>query len=267
MKQPTKMYKKIIFNKNLPLKQRLKNLLAYWSKRRGARIGWNKRFKKVFDLNPELHKQVDKISEKNHKKYWGCFHTKINLNTIRVSGNISGVIDPNLVPEEVFVADIEPTLNYDGTIEFLANKSFYEKWFPEMIFPKCFFHNIDGQWYNQELNQISLSEVEKTITDIKYPVVLKPNIDSFGGEGVCFPASSNELSGLVSTQKNFVVQEKIDQDPFFKKFNAVGLNTIRVCLYRSVKNNEIHVINAALRMGVGGSLDNETAGGIVTLIH
>jgi len=76
MKQPTKMYKKIIFNKNLPLKQRLKNLITYWSKRRGARIGWNNRFKKVFGFNPELRKQVDKISEKNHKKYWGGFSNK-----------------------------------------------------------------------------------------------------------------------------------------------------------------------------------------------
>ena len=261
------MFIKILLNKELPVKNRVKNFFAYLSKRRGAKYGWDKRFKKVFELHPEYKKPITKEIEEIHKKAWSFFSKRINLNTLRVCTNISGEANPLFIPEEVFVADIEPTLNQDATAEFLTNKSFYEKWFPEGSFPKCIFHNIDGEWFNRELNPIPFSEIEKIISSINYPVVFKPNINSFGGKDVFFPTNLNELFGLVITQKNFVVQEKIDQDPFLKKFNAAGLNTIRVCLYRSIKSNKIHVLNAALRMGVGGSLDNETAGGIVTLIN
>src|SRR5699024_10072732 len=66
---------------------------------------------------------------------------------------------------------------------------------------------------------------------------------------------------------DFVVQEQISQHEFFRKYNPVGLNTIRVYVYKSVINSRWHVINVALRMGKGGSLDNETDGGIYTMIN
>jgi hypothetical protein len=67
--------------------------------------------------------------------------------------------------------------------------------------------------------------------------------------------------------KNYVIQQRINQDPFFQRYNNVGVNTLRVCTYKSVLTNEIHILHIALRMGKGGSLDNETSGGIVTFIN
>lgn len=260
------MFIKILLNKELPVTNRIKNFIAYLSKRRGAKYGWDRRFKKVFELHPEYKKPIPKEIEEIHKKTWSFFSNRINLNTLRVCANISGVANPLFIPEEVFIADIEPTLNQDTTAKFLNNKSIYEKWFPEGNFPKCFFHNINGEWYNRELNPITFLEVKKIISNLHYPVVLKPNINSFGGKGVCFPATLNELSSLVYTQQNFVVQEKLEQHPFFEKFNTAGLNTIRIYLYKSFKDNQLHVVNIVFRMGLGGSLDNETAGGILTLV-
>lgn len=262
------MYKKIIVNKNLPFKQRLKNLFAYYSKRRGARIGWRKRFKKVFKFHSEYQRPVDNIAEKKHLDYWRFFTKKVKLHTLRVCANISGTANPKYVPEEIFVADIEPTINQHPEVKYITNKSFYEWLYPNAFFPKCYFHKIDSCWFNQNLSQITLDEVINiTKTQIAFPVVFKPNKDTFGGSGVLFPKSPDELISLITSQNNFVVQEEIKQHSFFNKFNPQGLNTIRICLYRSVKDEFIHVINCSLRMGVGGSLDNETAGGIVCFIN
>ncbi len=262
------MIKKILLNKKLPFKKRTRNVLAYILKRRAARLGWRKRFKKVFELHPDYGKSAEKRLERKHQDYWSHFTGKTNFNTFRVCTNISGVADPTYVPEEVYVADIEPTLNQWSEVEFLTNKSFYEWLFPDALFPNSFYHNLDGVWFDQNLSRTTFDEIKDiTKNRIKFPVVFKPSKDSYGGSGVFFPKSSEELSLLISDQKDFVVQEKIEQHPFFNKFNHAGLNTIRVCLYRSVKDDIIHVINCSLRMGVGGSLDNETAGGIVCYIN
>jgi len=55
--------------------------------------------------------------------------------------------------------------------------------------------------------------------------------------------------------------------PYFKQFHDFGLNTIRACLYRSVKTGKIHMLNTTLRIGKDGHLDNETQGGLVCNIH
>src|SRR5690606_34952143 len=62
--------------------------------------------------------------------------------------------------------------------------------------------------------------------------------------------------------RNLVVQEKIVQHSFFSNIYNDSINTVRVCLYRSVLDNKIYILNISLRMGKDGSLDNIAAGGI-----
>lgn len=187
--------------------------------------------------------------------------------TLRLCSSISGVSDPKYIPEEIFVSDIEPTLNQTNTVEYLTYKSFYNHWFTGNIFPRDYFHNVDGEWLDKDLNPVSFSDIESISGKLTYPVVVKPSRDSYGGQNVYFPGNKNELVEIIKDKKNFLVQERIIQDSFYEQFNKSGINTLRVNIYRSVKDNELHIVNVVLRMGVGGSLDNETAGGIVTMIR
>src|SRR5690606_22602192 len=97
--------------------------------------------------------------------------------------------------------------------------------------------------------------------DIHYPIVLKPSVDSFGGKDIYFIKNKEELKITHRNFTNLVVQEKIEQSKLMSKFNPDSINTIRVCLLKV--DGDFQVINASLRMGKDGSLDNETAGGIV----
>lgn len=187
--------------------------------------------------------------------------------TLRVCSSISGVANPKYIPEEIFVSDIEPTLNHTKTVEYLTYKSFYNHWFPGNIFPEDYFHNVDGEWLDSDLNPVDFSDIEFISGKLNYPVVVKPNRDSYGGQNVYFPRNKDELATLIRNKKNFLVQERIRQGSFYEQFNKSGINTLRVNIYRSVKDNNLHIVNVVLRMGVGGSLDNETAGGIVTMIR
>lgn len=260
------MYLKILLNKQLPLKHRIKNLIAYFLVKRGARLAWKDMFNRFFQAAPENRKAASDREESEHKKYWSCFSKTINLNTYRVCKNISGIGNPKYIPEEIYIADIERTLNHDIRIDYLSNKSFYNHWFPSGIFPLDYFHNIDGEYLDKNLESITFDKVSQIASGLVYPVVLKPNHDSYGGRDVVFPASQEDLLQIALKSKNFVVQEKIQQHEFFNKYNRHGLNTVRVSLYRSVKDNSLHIVNTAMRMGIGGGLDNLSSGGILTFI-
>lgn len=261
------MYQKIISSKELSVKEKIKRVMAYFLLRRGSTIVWNRYYGKVFRITPAYKPPADPEVEKAHVQYWKPFRRKANLATLRVGNNVSGRCDPRFVPEEVMETDIEPTLNATPAVEYLTYKSNYNHWFPEGLFPMDYLHNIDGEWYDHDLHSVSMDQFRAIAGKLDYPVVLKPNRDSHGGKNVFFPKSSEELMEMIAGKKNVLIQEKIIQHPFFNQFNPHGINSVRVNLYRSVVDNRLHVVNVAMRMGVGGSLDNLTSGGIGVMIR
>jgi len=261
------MYKRIILSKNLSTKEKIKRVLTYYFRLRGARIVWNTYWAKVNRITPAYRQAAEPEIEKAHIRYWKPFRRKVNPASLRVGRNISGHVDPKCIPEEVFMTDIEPTLNATPSAVYLSFKSFYNHWFLGDIFPRDYLHNIDGEWLDHDLNPITSEQVKSIAGTLSYPVVLKPNRDSYGGSNIYFPKSSAELMELLNGKKNFLVQEKLTQHSFFNQYNAHGINSVRVNLYRSVVDNQLHIVNLAFRMGVGGSLDNLTSGGIGVMIR
>ncbi|WP_441000604.1 sugar-transfer associated ATP-grasp domain-containing protein [Fodinibius sp. SL11] len=257
----------ILISKDLSNKKKLKNLLYYYARIRGAKKSWNRRHDSVITGNDHYKKPCDPVIENKHKQLWSLFRNKPDLTTLRISNNISGGTNPKIIPEDIYVADVEPSLITDKSVDYIGIKSFYNRWFPTGIFPKDLLHRIDGQYMNKDLEKINIAELEKKAKLIDYPVILKPNKDSYGGMDINIINSAEELLTLATERENFVIQEKIEQHDFFNRLYPNSLNTIKVFLYRSVKDDELHILSMALRMGKDGSLDNEAAGGINTLIR
>lgn len=244
-----------------------KKLTFKWVRFATNRI-FEERFKTFFRYHPEYRHSVDSKIEKNHVELWRAFHKDINLSTLRICSNISGRANPQIVPEDLFASDIQRSLCWQQEkIQYLANKSFYNRWYPGDIFPKVFIHNIQGNFFDDRYNPLKEDEISNLLEGFEYPVVIKPNMDSMGGADIYFPKNKEELGTLMKERRDYVIQEIIQQDEFFSAFNKNGLNTIRVDLYRSVVTNDIHYLHAALRMGQGGGLDNITAGGIHCFIN
>jgi len=62
---------------------------------------------------------------------------------------------------------------------------------------------------------------------------------------------------------SFLIQEYIEQHPFFSKLNPTSVNTVRIFTYRSVADNKVHVLHSVLRIGKkGATVDNQASGGI-----
>lgn len=249
-------------------KEKIKKIIAYFRKRRGARITWRQRHAKVYDENSGYMTPCSKGVEKKYKDLWGAFNSRLNMDTLRISANISGKADPRIVPEEIFVADIEPSLMVDPNLVFLSNKSYYNQRFPNGKFPADLLHLIDGQWYDRNFNRLEPEEWLSEIDTFIYPVVIKPSSDSYGGRGVYFAQEPKELIAHSRDMSDYVVQEKVEQHPFFESFHPTSINTIRVYLYRSVSDHQLHILSMDLTIGRSGSkVNNETVGGMYSGIN
>jgi len=261
------MIRKILTNKSLPLKERVRKSFAYFLKKRGAIKSWERRHVGVLKTNRNYNKKCPGDVENKHRHLWSYFGKNVDPTTLRICYHISGKADARIVPEDIFAADIEPTLITDSSVDYISNKSFYNRWFPQGIFPKDLYHRIDGQFFDPDLKEEGYDDFLNFAQNAVYPVVIKPSRGTYGGEGVHFVESSKELTHIAADHKDFVVQEKIEQHPFFNKFHPKGLNTIRVNFYRSTTNNNLFILNMALKMGKAGSLDNIKAGGIHSAIN
>lgn len=240
------------------VKHQLIKKYRFYSKTNAFKNRYKNIDKSLFDDN--LGSEVIK----RYRDKWNVFGVEVETNTFLLCYNLSGKVDYNIVPENIFAAIIEPSLNKhkDKELSFLSVKNIYGKWFDNKeIFPKSYFHKIDGVFYDEQFNLIENIKSFLESEEFDYPLVCKPSMDTYGGEGVKFINNLDEIKKSLSTYENLVFQEKILQNKAIDKINA-GMSTIRTCLYRT-KCGKFKVLNNSIRFGVDGSLDNLTAGGLV----
>lgn len=226
------------------------------------------KYHKVVYSNPKL--KVVKLTndeKKEYRDYWKAISPIINFKAVELSKSLSGTFDKRIIPEEFYPLYIEPVLNSERNNSFLENKSIYNKWFEEGIFPKDFFHKLDNNYYTHDFKVIDDIEkfIDDSIIDIDFPMVIKPNKNSYGGKDIYFINDKEEIKETIKKHPNLVVQEKLNQSELINVFNKESINTVRICLYKD-DEGDTHLLNASIRMGINGSLDNTSAGGIVCYI-
>lgn len=229
-------------------------------------ILWRVRYNKV---NKQLFKKtLSKDILRRYQEKWRVFGYPVETNTFLLCYNLSGIIDFNIIPEPIYSAIIEPSLNpyKENELSFLATKNIYQKWFADTkVFPKNYLNKIDNFYYDSDLKIIEDIESYIETYDFKYPMICKPSIGTAGGEGVVTINSLEELKDSLNHYSNLVFEEKILQNTFLDSINP-GINSIRTCVYRN-SSGDFEVLNNSIRFGINGSLDNETAGGVICNIN
>lgn len=224
------------------------------------------RMSKLRDMTISLTKD-EKIEALN---LWSKLYGKINLGWHRWYKNAYGHFDKRFVPEDIFYAIIEPRLSPRKYAEAYDDKGFYNFLFHGTSQPVCFIKNINGTFYKNNMDILKRSEVVEYILSVADKFIIKPSVDSCQGINVRLINLNQIKKGSLSIsldslleeyKKNFVIQKIIQQHNDTKRFHPDSLNTIRVISL--FLNDEVTILSAVLRMGLGGSLvDNFTAGGI-----
>lgn len=238
-------------------------------------IVYSRQYKKTFNLlKPTFQVFVTKEEEKEYIKKWHSLGT-VNSIYFRLFSNYVGK-DTRIAPEDIVHNVIETLLNpieYRGPY---SDKNIYDKLFNNI--PNClartYIRRIGGHYYDSMYNNMELSQVDINKLNKLNGIVAKITVDTSSGLGV--KLFSNE-SGILIDKMNkrplsisyleelgddFIIQEYLSQSKFMSFFNGSSINTLRMLVYRSVKDDKVHILNAIMRIGRNGALmDNAHQGG------
>lgn len=218
----------------------------------------------------------DEIKEK-HAKLWSGYGSKSNMDWLKAYILISGISDYRYIPENIYYSEIEPRLNNMAFSKSYTDKNNYHKILNKNILVPVLLRSINGVYYTSDYRFIK--NIDSFFDgDNKYGTyIIKPTIEGGGGQDVRkieFSDTSLKINPSIESVKDikdlikyykrdFVIQEYLEQDSFFKQFNSSSLNTIRIFTYRSLENEEIKILHRVLRIGKAGSIvDNQASGGI-----
>ena len=236
---------------------------------------FNKKAKKIISLQTQVNswKKPSRELVLRHKALWQKLSHNVKTDCLKIYGNITGDWDYRFIPESIYYSRIEPCLNNKAFAKCYTDKNSYSFFLKEFKFPETIISNIEGVFYNNKFETISGEQV-KNILDGQDRFIIKPAVDSGGGKSVSLWVKKDGVfvsdeGGMFNPgelfkkyNKNFIIQEAIHQHPFYSKFNSTSVNTVRILTYRSVKDNQIHLLHCILRVGASGKItDNQASGG------
>ena len=214
------------------------------------------------------------IGEDSYVKKWEVLCPRVEPYSYRFYSHFCGY-NPNIVPEDIGRTFIEEVLN---PVEY---RPVYEdkNMFPEIIgkenVARTIVCRINGSNLLDADYKIASDELSKYTANTT-SLILKPSVNSSSGRGILkFDKKGKEFVSaekgitlskefLLSYQKNFCLQETVVQHSFMSKLCPTSINTIRLCLYRSVSSEESVVTAGIVRIGKDGAfVDNIHSGGMM----
>lgn len=221
---------------------------------------------RLYGSYKELYKWDEYKRIKEHVNFYQAYGYKVNTQWYKYFTLIRQEENPEYLPEDIWHICLEPVLNQRSFAKALNDKNLFHRSEYKHLFPKAYVHVVDGICYAPDFSHMNFEQALNLIK-IGKSVVIKKALDSGGGKGVLFFESKKSIPGLGELikmiGKNFVIQEKVQQHEWFSRFNPTSVNTIRVVTYRSIVDEQIHVIQTLLRVGKPGSyVDNQSSGGI-----
>ncbi len=154
----------------------------------------------------------------------------------------------------------------------------FNKIFPINFFPKTIFRKIQGVYYTDDYKRVNCDQKSFYNTIISSgckKIIAKPTIDTSSGRGIhifeldnteYYEHYTGEKLNIEYMKKNYnndwIVQDVVEQSSYIQQFNKMSVNTIRLTLYRSVSDNQLHITSGIIRIGGKDSIvDNAHQGG------
>ena len=184
----------------------------------------------------------------------------------------TGVYSPYYIPVGVYRSEMIGRMNNFVMRDAYADKNVSELLFPEVTQPKTFVKNINHHFYIDG-RPISREEAEKLCWNLD-DAIIKPSLLT-RGEGVRRISVKDGITNFKGKsigklfdeyERDFIVQSVVKQHKRMMELNPASVNTIRLLTYR--RDMEVSLIYGVIRIGRAGQvIDNESAGGISTLIN
>jgi len=258
------------------LTEKLRSLLDYFVKKK-VHWGCVSHYRKMLSIN----KINNKLSpgEDLYLAKWKKLSPLVACEDYRLFSAYTNV-DSNTVPESVSHNIVEAILNPIQYRAFYSDKNAFDVMMPAGIMPVTYLRRMQGVFRKADYTPISEENINlDNLLGNASRIVIKPTVDSSSGSKVTifekqidkYYAMNGPQKGMLLTLvtakryfgNDFIVQEYLEQADFFRKLCPTSINTIRLFVYRSFKNEEVVVPAVIMRLGHTGSLvDNSHAGGV-----
>lgn len=254
---------KTIYKNYVSIVEHCKNFALY--------LMYSRQFRYYLKLQKIKNKPAE--GEKEYIKKWSQLNTKVEPYSYRLFSHYMEAC-PDIVPENIGRSYIEPILNPE------LMRAYYED---KTMFPLiCGMNAVPGtavcRMNGGVLLDSNLKPIKADLNTVlrKYKkLILKPSVGSSSGRGIMLfierdgvwtVADSNVIldeNFLLEYGTDFVLQNVVIQHDDMAIFNKSSVNTIRLAVYRSWKDEEPHIVAGVMRVGKSGQfVDNAHAGGM-----
>ena len=179
----------------------------------------------------------------------------------------TGVFCPDYMPQDIYVAYVDPYFNDMRGSKYLDNKCYFEALFHDIPQPFTLLKRVNGIWVDHYDKPVHEEEMKALLKKEKRGVFLKEAEISAGGHGVnYYPQPSESCDEILDAAKKYLtdvlVQRELVQHPDLAKMNPSSVNTYR--LYSILgKDGVTTVYSSVFRVGVGNTkVDNYASGGL-----
>ena len=254
---------------NRGLTKRLHRYFSYQSTKKAERKEIRR---KIAQLNCKPLSSSEKREIKDYFASYGFYN--ISTDWHRYNKHVNGNFYKEYIPEDFFYNVIEPSLNMRVMFPALTDKNILDKLFQGIRQPKNILKNINGVYIKADNNDILTFESAVNECNKYQKLVIKPTIESGGGKNV---SVLNIQSGITDQEnltielvlknynKNFIVQECLEQHDVMNLLNESSINTLRIKTL--LIKEEIIILNSVVRIGLKGSrVDNMSKGGYIMQI-
>ena len=226
---------------------------------------------------------IPNVSQKGEKEYlskWGgAFYAKIEPYSYRLFTRYTD--SANIVPENIGRCFLETKLNPVAMRPVYEDKNMFPYFIGRDNVPATILCRMNGGPLLDGNFQPATNDI-KAYFDNRTPLIIKPSVGSSSGQGIhLFTWSEKEgayisqkdnsrltKEFLMSYNANFVLQKAVEQHKDIARYNPTSVNTLRIAVYRSWKDEKPHVLASIMRVGkTGAFVDNAHAGGVFVSIN
>lgn len=232
---------------------------------------YSRQFKRYLKINHFANKSLE--GEEAYKQKWSCFNKKVEPYSYRFFSHYLDAKE-NIIPENIGRSYIETKLNPESMRGFYEDKNMFSRICGEDNVPETVLCRMNGgKLWNKSFKPVDDAFVNNL--DDLGNLILKPSVGSSSGRGVMLFTyrdgnykaieSNQELSASFLRQygEDFVLQKAVVQHNDMSVFNPSSVNTLRIAVYRSWKDERAHAYACIMRVGKNGQfVDNAHAGGM-----
>ena len=228
-------------------------------------------YKKLLKTHDIEDKKVE--GEDAYLQKWSALSNHVEPYSYRLFCHYCGHT-PNIVPEDIGHSVIEAALNPEYYRPAYSDKNLFPLFVGKDNVPRIVMCRINGGILLDGNYQKADKDLSAYIGDAR-ALILKPSQNGHSGIGIikfvkqgdAFVSSDGKKvltkDFLRSYSQNFCLQETVEQHAFMRSLCSTCVNTLRLCIYRSVIDNEPILTAGIIRIGKEGSVvDNINSGGL-----